>query len=81
MKGRRKVINWVALVTTLAVALVAAYLIHIRKMSPVMSVQGAVIRQDADLRKETPIADVEISAANVFATSHMQVRFFGFLLA
>lgn len=78
MKGRSKVINWVALVTTLAVALVAAYLIHIRKMSPVMSVQGAVIRQDTDLRKETPIADVEISAANVFATSHTKSDSSGF---
>jgi hypothetical protein len=78
MKGKRKVIDWVALVTALAVALVAAYLIHIRRKSPVMSVQGAVIRQDADLRKETPIADVEISAANVFAASHCKSDSSGF---
>ncbi len=31
--------------------------------------QGAVIRQDADLRKQIPIADVEISTANVFGAS------------
>ena len=78
MMGRRKVIDWVALVTALAVALVAAYLIHIRKKSPMMSVQGAVIRQDSDLRKETPLADVEISAANVFATSQCKSDSSGF---
>ena len=69
MKGKTKVIEWIALVTALAVALVGAYLIHLRRKSPVMSVQGAVIRQDADLRKQIPIADVEISTANVFGAS------------
>ncbi len=65
----RKIRGWVAVVALLAGALVAGYLIHIRKRSPVMSLQGAVIREDADLRKEIPIAGVEISAANVFAAS------------
>jgi hypothetical protein len=69
MKGNRKVIDWIALVAVLTVALGGAYLIHLRKKSPVMSVRGAVIRQDADLRKEIPIADVEISTANVFGAS------------
>jgi hypothetical protein len=78
MKGKWKAIDWVALVTAVAVALVGAYLLHLRRKSPVMSVQGAVIRQDADLRKETPIGDVEISAANVFAASYCKSDSSGF---
>jgi hypothetical protein len=49
-----------------------------RRKAPVLSVQGAVIRQDSDVRKETPIADVEISAANVFAATYCKSDSSGF---
>jgi hypothetical protein len=78
MSGKWKVVRWVALVAVLGGGLVAAYLIHLRRKSPVMSVQGAVIRQDADVRKETHIANVEISAANVFAASRCKSDSSGF---
>ena len=69
MKGKWKVAGWIAVVAVLGGTVVATDLIHLRRKSPVMSVQGAVIRRDADVRKETPIADVEISTANVFGAS------------
>ena len=70
MQGRWKVAGWVALVAVVAGAASLAYLIRVRRKLPVLSVQGAVIRQDSDLRRESPIADVEISASNVFAATH-----------
>jgi len=78
MTGKRKVIERGALVAALAAALVAAYLIHLKKKSPMMSVQGAVIRQDDDLRKQIPIADAEISAASVFGDSYCRSDSSGF---
>lgn len=65
----RKASGWVAVVAALFGALVVGYLIHIRRSRPVMSVQGAALRQDEDPRKDIPIADVEISASNVIAAS------------
>ncbi len=70
MQGRWKVAGWVALVAVVAGAASLAYLIRVRRKLPVLSVQGAVIRRDSDLRREAPIADVVISAANVFAATH-----------
>jgi len=80
MKGKWKVAGWIAVVAVLGGTVVATDLIHLRRKSPVMSVQGAVIRQDADVRKETPIADVEISTANVFGASTCKSDASGFFL-
>ena len=75
MEGRRLGARWLPSSRGLWLQV---YLIHIRKRSPAMSLQGAVIRQDADPRKEIPIADVEISAANVFAASDCKSDSSGF---
>jgi hypothetical protein len=75
---KRKLPDWMVLVTVIAVTLAAVYLLRTRKVSPELSLQGAVIRQDSDLRKETPIANVEISAASVFAASECKSDSSGF---
>lgn len=78
MTGRWKVAGWVALVAVVVGAAGGAYLIRLRKKSPVMSVQGAVVRLDDDVRKETPIADVEISTANVLDSNQCRSDSSGF---
>jgi hypothetical protein len=73
-----KVAGWVALVAVLAGAIVTARRVYMKKKLPSISLRGAVIRQDADLRKEIPIADVEISAANGLAPSDCRSDSSGF---
>jgi len=60
MGGRRKLIVWAGAVVLLA-AIVAA-MILIRPHAGHLTLGGAVIRQDADPKKELPIADVKITA-------------------
>ena len=62
MNRKWNVIGLVALIAVLAGALVAVHRAHAKKM--VRSVAGAVMRQDNDPRKQIPLADVEITAAN-----------------
>jgi hypothetical protein len=62
MSGQRKVFIWVAVIAALGGTLSTVLLIH-RHRKPI-SLKGAVIKQDADTKKELPIADVEITAAN-----------------
>ena len=78
MRLRWKVAGWVALIAVVAGALVTLYLVHIRKKPPAMFLRGAVIRHDDDPRKELPIADVEISAANGLAPSDCRSDSSGF---
>ena len=60
MSGTRKLIMWVAAIVVVG-AIVAA-MVFIRPHTRPMSLGGAVIRQDADPKKELPLADVEITA-------------------
>jgi hypothetical protein len=67
MSGKWKVAFWVALIAVLTGALAEVHRVRIRKR--VISLSGAVIRQDADPKKQIPLANVEISAADDMAAS------------
>src|SRR5258708_27717756 len=60
MSGRRRLISWVGTIIV-AIAIVAGILL-IRPHTRPMSLSGAVMRQDADPKKELPLADVEVAA-------------------
>lgn len=62
MSGGEKVVIWAAAIVALAGTLTAVLLTHRHKKS--ISLKGAVIRQDADAKKQLPIADVEITEAD-----------------
>jgi hypothetical protein len=64
MRDGRKIAIWLGVIVTLTV--LAALLIVIRRQKPIL-LKGAVIRQDADARKQLPIAGVEITEANSLA--------------
>jgi hypothetical protein len=65
MNSRRKVVIWAAVIVALGGTLTTMVLMHRSKRS--MLLQGAVIRQDAEINKELPIASVQITAANDFS--------------
>jgi hypothetical protein len=67
MKVGRKVVGLLALMPIIGGAGAMVYEIHFRERWRPISLQGAVIQQDADPRKELPIANVEVSAANGMA--------------
>ncbi len=69
MSSKRKLANWILPLAILVFAFAAARLLHLRNRLPAVSVQGAVIREDTDLKKQFPIADVEISVATAFGSS------------
>jgi len=60
MTGKRKALIW--LVGFFAVAAIIAAVIAIRPHTRPLSLAGAVMRQDADPRKELPLADVQVAA-------------------
>ncbi len=60
MSGTRKLIMWVAAIVVVGATVAAT--VFIRPHTRPMSLGGAVIRQDADPKKELPLADVEIKA-------------------
>src|SRR5690349_15701379 len=62
MSGGEKVVIWAAAILALAGTLTAVRLMHRPKKS--ISLKGAVIRKDADTKKQLPIADVEITEAD-----------------
>src|SRR5579862_8718926 len=49
-----------------------------RRVGAPLAIVGAVIKQDADTRKESPIADVEISAPPEFAITNTRSDFSGY---
>ena len=67
MKVGRKVVGLLALMLITGGAGTLVYEIHFREMWRPISLRGAVIQQDTDPRKELPIANVEVSAANGMA--------------
>jgi hypothetical protein len=77
---RRKKIATVAGIAALCVivAIVAVVTRSHRKKKPAATVQGAVVKQNADTNKESPIADVEVTAANGLAAHEVRSDFSGF---
>jgi hypothetical protein len=61
MSSGRTIALWIAGI--LALGAMIAVAVHASKREPVV-LKGAVIRQDADPRKELPIADVEVTASD-----------------
>jgi hypothetical protein len=62
MSGVEKVVIWAAAILALIGTLTAVRLMHRHKKS--IALKGAVIKQDADTKKQLPIADVEITEAD-----------------
>src|SRR5713226_2471758 len=77
MSGRRKIAIWVAVIVVLGGTSATLLLLRLTKRQPI-SLKGAVIRQDPDSKKELPIADVEIKAANGLATGDCKSDSSGF---
>ena len=67
--NRKKLILWIAIVAA-AATLVAVLVLRHRGWRPrTISIQGAVVRQDNDPRRQLPIADVAITASDGVATT------------
>jgi hypothetical protein len=62
MKKERKISIWIVL--ALAAGLTLVGVLFLRQLRKPLTITGAVTVQDADARKQLPIADVEITAAN-----------------
>lgn len=77
MTHRQKIAVAVAGIVILAAASATLLLIRIKSAQPV-SLKGAVLRQDADANKESPLADVEITAANGLASGNAKSDSSGF---
>ena len=60
MTHSQKIELWSAAVVAVVLAIASVLLVHWHRQSAV-TLQGAVIVQDSDPRKELPIADVEVS--------------------
>jgi hypothetical protein len=76
--GRAKpwILIVVAVVALIFLAVLAVVAIHyVRKP---MYLKGAVIQQDSDARKQSPITDVEVSAADDLSTSTVKSDFSGY---
>jgi hypothetical protein len=76
MSSKWKVASSVAMIAILAGAFVIAHRVHTRKR--VVYLSGAVIRQDADPKKQIPIADVVITAADGLAEGDFTSNSSGF---
>jgi hypothetical protein len=76
MKFKGKVASWVVMVAVLAGALVGVYWVH--RWRSLRFLSGVVIRQDADSRKQIPIAGVEISASDDLAAGECKSDASGF---
>ena len=66
MTHSQKIELWSAGVVAVVLAIASVLLVHWHRQSAV-TLQGAVIVQDSDPRKELPIADVEVSVENKLA--------------
>jgi hypothetical protein len=62
MSGRRKLVIWIGGVVVL-LAIVVGILASRQRTRP-LSLAGAVMRQDADPKKELPLADVAVAAVS-----------------
>jgi hypothetical protein len=57
----KKTIAWV--IVAVAAVILVALLLRARRLLPLITIEGAVVENNADTRKERPIADVAISAS------------------
>jgi len=78
MSSKWKVASWILLATVVGGTLVAVGWVQIRKRRQAPSLIGAVVRQDADPRKESPISGVEIRATNDLAVGDCKSDASGF---
>jgi hypothetical protein len=75
----RKLARWVLAVSIFG-AVVAGTVVGIRayqKHRTLITLRGAIIKQDSDTRKQTPIADVEISSVDGLAVRDAKSNFSG----
>jgi len=77
MSTGRKIAGWAAVIVALGGTIGIVLLTHLAVGQPI-SLKGVAIKQDADVRKELPIADVEITAANGLADSKSKSDASGF---
>src|SRR5947209_8567395 len=63
MAGKKTIAVWAVIVAVVGIALATVFLLRIVKKHP-LSITGTVIRQDADTRKELPLAFVQITAGS-----------------
>ncbi|MCU1298199.1 MAG: hypothetical protein JWO91_2477, partial [Acidobacteriaceae bacterium] len=77
MAGKRAIAIWAVIVAVIAIALTTVFLLRIVKKHP-LSIAGAVIREDADTRKELPIADVDVTAGSGPTAIHAKSDSSGF---
>ena len=76
MSSRWKLASLVALIAIVASAFIIAHRVHSKKKAIYLS--GAVIRQDADPKKQIPIADVVVGAADGLAEGEFTSNSSGF---
>lgn len=77
MSGRRKVAMWAAVMVVVAGGFAALFLPRFAKGKPVL-LRGAVIRRDADINKELPIAGAQVTAADGLADQNSKSDASGF---
>jgi hypothetical protein len=77
MTHTQKVELWSAMVATVILAVAGALLVHWHK-SNVVTIQGAVVVEETDPRKELPIGDVEITVENQMAKGTVKTDVAGF---
>lgn len=77
MTHTQKVEVWSAIVATLILGVAGALLVHWHKGS-VVTIQGAVVVDSGDPRKELPIGDVEITVENQMAKGTVKSDVAGF---
>jgi hypothetical protein len=67
-----------AIVGAVAVALLVMVLVGLHYMYRPIALKGAIIQEDADTRKESPITGVEVTAANNLAPAEVKSDFSGY---
>jgi hypothetical protein len=80
MDRDRKIVTVAAVIAALSIILAVALIAvrsHRSKSHPT-SIQGAIVKQNPDTKKESPITDVEISAADGLAAGGAKSDFSGF---
>jgi len=60
-----------------AILVIASIAVHLHRKHRPITMRGAVIKQDSDSRKESPIADVEISSVDGLAVKNAKSDFTG----
>lgn len=78
MRGRKVILWIVAVALTSIVAIILGLPIFRRYQSRPVVLRGAVIKQDGDPIKQSPIMDVEISEADGLATTSTKSSFTGY---